>query len=85
MKILDSSLLQQVSGAANLVITQMIPTDGISDACLCVLVQTLQNGIPSSLTEDQLNALIFASCSISELDLIFDKIDNIAPNKVDFI
>lgn len=85
MKTLNMVEIKLVSGAANLVMTQMIPTDGVSDACLAVLVQTFQNGNASSIPEDQLEALVLASCSINELDLLFDRMDVISPCKVEFI
>ncbi|MBI2791011.1 MAG: hypothetical protein HYX61_03545 [Gammaproteobacteria bacterium] len=85
MKTLDISEIKLISGAANLVITQMIPTNDVSDLCLAVLVQTFQNGYASSLPEEQLEALVLASCSINELDLLFDRMDVISPCKVEFI
>jgi hypothetical protein len=85
MKTLNILEIKLVSGAANLVMTQMIPTDGVSDACLAVLVQTFQNGNASSIPEDQLEALVLASCSINELDILSDRMDVISPCKVEFI
>ncbi len=82
MKVLTNEQLKHISGAGNLVVTQLIPTDGISDACVGLFVQTFQAG--NTLTDEHKLALILSTCTFGELDILADRLDAITPIKVDF-
>ncbi len=83
MKVLNVEQLNQVCGAGNLVVTQLIPTDGISDACVGLLVQTFQ--ADNTLTDEHKLALVLSACTFNELEILGDRMDVVAPTKVDFI
>lgn len=83
MKVLTNEQLTHISGAGNLVVTQLIPTEGISDACVGLLVQTFQAG--NTLTDEHKLALVLSICTFDELGILSDRLDNTAAIKVDFI
>ena len=84
MKIISNEQIHLVQGAGNLYVTQMIPTDGVSDTCLAGLVQAYLPSNIASLTEEQIAIQILSVCNFNEIEIISDQMDVIAPSQVSF-
>lgn len=85
MKTLKEHQLNLVSGAGELVITQNIAIDGISNTCVNGLILAVDQLNAQAISEEQFETSILSACRISELEIISDRMDATMPIKIELI
>lgn len=84
MKLINSEQLTLVHGAANLYVTEMVSTDGLSQACLKKLVEVLQPDSLSQSSEEYIASQILSVCTFTELDLLDERSEFATPIQVEY-
>ncbi|MGD9592723.1 MAG: hypothetical protein AB7V32_09405 [Candidatus Berkiella sp.] len=82
MQILTQQDAKCISGGNNLVITQQVSTEGLSNQCVQALANLLKQG---ELTDEQQAIYILSSCTMGELDILGDRLDAAPFINVEFV
>ena len=73
-----------VSGGTNLVISQQIPTDGLSNVCVAALPSLIEC-LESDTSEEAFILRALSFCTFNEFDIIEERLATIAPFKIELI
>ncbi len=85
MRTINTDEAMHVTGAGNLKITQIISTDGVTDACLAVLIPSVRAAVAANLSRDEMINQIMGGCTETELDLLGDRLDETLPVQIEII
>lgn len=84
MKLINNQQLMLVHGAANLYITSMVSTEGVSQTCVNKLVEVLQPDYFSQTSEEYIAAQILSVCTFTELDMLDERSEFAMPIQVEY-
>lgn len=74
MKVLDKQQTALVAGG-DLMVTQHISREGISDACVQVMISALQDQMTGVKTEEEVIVNVFSVCTMKEMELFGDRLE----------